>query len=374
MTSNKVNKSRSTLTVQQKIEIYQKMESGVSTNELMSEYGVAGNTMRRIRRNGKSLQHYANRGNHLLTRKSRRKSLYEDLENRLYQWFLEQKSVGNSFTIAQLQRKALEMSKELGVPSTFNASRGWITRFKDRYNIRSFRKTEGEVSEDEETSGRYETAQEELIVPWNVPPLKLSQQNFGSHVLHPLENGVDLPKYGELDVPVEVRKERRTRVQKEAHCMPMQVQKGRRRHLQKEVIYIPMEEQGQVQLKQEVIYFPMEAQEEEQIQQRDEVDMLMGTEEEQEEKQADKQKKDEGQPRQKLKGKQQQKQEPERKQQERQERGNLMQEEDKQRHIGEIIMRKELNEALSIFEKYATNRTMFTVAQTLIDDILRDKT
>nr|XP_031843598.1 jerky protein homolog-like [Nomia melanderi]XP_031843599.1 jerky protein homolog-like [Nomia melanderi] len=121
-----------TLTIEQKVEILQKLECGASTSTLASEYNIHPSTVRKIRRRGfPSCQ-----GIDMRKRKRIRKPVYDALDTKLYLWFLETKTLGIPITDLLLQEKALQISQEIGGSSTFKASHGWLWKFKNRHNIR----------------------------------------------------------------------------------------------------------------------------------------------------------------------------------------------------------------------------------------------
>ncbi|XP_033333817.1 jerky protein homolog-like [Megalopta genalis] len=146
-------RNRTALTIGQKIEISEKLECGASVRNLANEYQIHPTTVRRIRRNIMSMHHLAEQGMQVWKRKKLRKPAFEDIENRLYVWWLEQKTLGDPVTDLLLHNKALELNEEFGGPSTFKASAGWIAKFKNRHNIRllhKFEKHEGDDMVEEE--------------------------------------------------------------------------------------------------------------------------------------------------------------------------------------------------------------------------------
>lgn len=126
---------RTILSKEQKVEIFRKINSGVSIRKLASEYHVSTNTIRRIGRDERILQHFAEQGSEMLKEENQMKLVHENIENRLYAWFLERKVLGDLITDLVLQEKALEISNKFGGSSTFNANKDWLTKFKKRCNI-----------------------------------------------------------------------------------------------------------------------------------------------------------------------------------------------------------------------------------------------
>lgn len=216
------------LTLQQKMEILNKLENGMTPMQLADEYHTADTTIRRVRQHAKALKCYAEKGSHLLNRRHRREPLYSHVETRVYQWFLERKAEGDRLTDALLQQKALEVNSECGGPSTFNASRGWVSKFKARNNIRSFRMDEEEAGIEEEITDRLicnftstvkkepveycnKEGSDERILTWEVVPSKgLEEEEFESPAIqHALQNGIELPKQEKVCVKQEVEEQKK---------------------------------------------------------------------------------------------------------------------------------------------------------------------
>lgn len=162
--NNNNMRNRTALTIGQKIEISEKLECGMSVRNLAIEYQIHPTTVRRIRRNVISMHHLAEQGIQIRKRKKLRKPAFEDIENRLYVWWLEQKTLGDPVTDLLLHNKALELNKEFGGPSTFKASAGWIAKFKNRHNIRLLHRFEEDENVDmvEDEQGEQEDAEEAL--------------------------------------------------------------------------------------------------------------------------------------------------------------------------------------------------------------------
>nr|XP_033340639.1 jerky protein homolog-like [Megalopta genalis]XP_033340640.1 jerky protein homolog-like [Megalopta genalis] len=122
----------SVLSIEKKIEILRHLEGGVSVPRIANEYNIHPSTVRKIRRRGMP----AYQGVDVRTRKRIRKPRYEDLDIKLYLWFVQSKTLGIPITDLLLQEKALQISQELGNSSSFKASHGWLWKFKTRHNIR----------------------------------------------------------------------------------------------------------------------------------------------------------------------------------------------------------------------------------------------
>lgn len=75
-----------------------------------------------------------------------------DLEKVLYEWFKQKRAAGQPVTSVILQEKALLINEKIKSDPKFKASRGWLTNFNKRYNIRSCTMQGEELSADHESA------------------------------------------------------------------------------------------------------------------------------------------------------------------------------------------------------------------------------
>ncbi|XP_053980802.1 jerky protein homolog-like [Hylaeus anthracinus] len=122
-------------TVAKRLEIVQKIEKGVSVEQLIAEYGISKRTVFRYKQTASSIREYAKKAYNTMDLKKRMKLLYEDVDDRLYTWILEKQASGEVLTDTILQNKARAMHEESDGPSKFTASRGWLRCFKRRHNV-----------------------------------------------------------------------------------------------------------------------------------------------------------------------------------------------------------------------------------------------
>ncbi|XP_015439681.1 PREDICTED: jerky protein homolog-like [Dufourea novaeangliae] len=128
---------RPMLSLEQRFEIAQHLESGVSTRRLAAEFDIHPTTVRRIRRTADLVTQFLEEGSGRTKRRNLRKPVHQELDSRLYAWILERKSRRESVTDTIMTEKAVELNKELGGSVDFKASRGWLWGFKNRHRIRS---------------------------------------------------------------------------------------------------------------------------------------------------------------------------------------------------------------------------------------------
>nr|XP_012151833.1 PREDICTED: tigger transposable element-derived protein 7-like [Megachile rotundata] len=147
--AEKQNKKRVFLPVSKKIKIMKELEEGVSLQTLCNKYAVSRDVIYRIRRECGQLKHFGIRRGH---NENRRTSSNEDLENRLYTWF--QRPMVNPVTDLLLQEKVNALFQEHGSTS-FAGSRGWLHKFKNRYEIRVARVHGEQASADTESAQQF---------------------------------------------------------------------------------------------------------------------------------------------------------------------------------------------------------------------------
>ncbi|XP_054004786.1 jerky protein homolog-like [Hylaeus anthracinus] len=134
--SAKRSKTHVYLTLQQRFDILQKLKDGCSLSQLANDYNVTDLTIRRIKTNAAQIRQQLQISAIVHDQKKSRTPVFDELDARLHSWFLQRRAIGDLITDQQFQKKAKELNKEFGGPSSFSASRGWIWRFKRRHGIR----------------------------------------------------------------------------------------------------------------------------------------------------------------------------------------------------------------------------------------------
>ncbi|XP_020284835.1 tigger transposable element-derived protein 2-like [Pseudomyrmex gracilis] len=122
------------LTLHQRLEILNTIEKGFPIRQIANNYGLAIESVWRIRRNASKIRESVKQGANPLRRRTRL-SKYDDVDEQLYNWYREQKTKGAKVTNKLLMKKAVELSRAAGGPSTFKASGGWLQRFKQRWKL-----------------------------------------------------------------------------------------------------------------------------------------------------------------------------------------------------------------------------------------------
>ena len=125
------------LTIERKLEIVQKIESGVSRSVLMAQYEVGKTTLYDIFNQREQLKKYVDTGvvRNLKQRKTTKKAKYDHVEQALHTWFCAQRAEGKPVSGEMLVTKCKQFHADFGVTQEFSFSRGWLVRFKVRWSV-----------------------------------------------------------------------------------------------------------------------------------------------------------------------------------------------------------------------------------------------
>lgn len=132
-------RKRVVLTIQQKLDIVQNIERGSTVKQMCNQYNVGDSTVRDIVKNKDKLVTFACSSDTnfaMANRKTMKKSSYEELDECLREWFMQQRAQGTPVSGPICMTKAKYFFEALGMEGDFDASSGWFTRFKNRHGIR----------------------------------------------------------------------------------------------------------------------------------------------------------------------------------------------------------------------------------------------
>ncbi|XP_069184047.1 tigger transposable element-derived protein 7-like [Procambarus clarkii] len=83
--------------------------------------------------------------------KNRKFGQYPQLDAEVYKWFIQHRTIGMAIRFEELKVAASKLAIQLGIKD-FNASDGWVRRFKARHNISNIKKISGEASSADPTN------------------------------------------------------------------------------------------------------------------------------------------------------------------------------------------------------------------------------
>ena len=123
------------LTIEDKIEIIQSFENrNMEVEELMKKFAISDTQLHGILKNKDIILEIWRHEVHDEQKKKERVTVYEEINETLYSWFLMAKASNVPLSGPILQERAKEIAKELGTIE-FKASNGWLQGFKKRKGI-----------------------------------------------------------------------------------------------------------------------------------------------------------------------------------------------------------------------------------------------
>lgn len=147
------------LTIERKLEILNRLEKGESGSFLAMEYGVDKATISDIKKRNDILN-FASKldsddGPKL--RKTMRTAKDNSLEDAMFLWFSQRRSLGEPISGPLIYEKALYFNEKLGSPADFKASTGWLKNFKSWLGIRELNVQGEKLSSDSSAAEAFET-------------------------------------------------------------------------------------------------------------------------------------------------------------------------------------------------------------------------
>ncbi|XP_054008992.1 jerky protein homolog-like [Hylaeus anthracinus] len=132
-------RKRVVLSIKTKHEIIQKLENGESAAKLAKTYGIGKATITGIKNQKCAIENYLLQADSLDASTSRKSLMVpknKNVDDAVFQWFLQNRDKGVPISGPILCEKALEFNKKLEGNPNFKASSGWLEKFKSRHGIR----------------------------------------------------------------------------------------------------------------------------------------------------------------------------------------------------------------------------------------------
>lgn len=124
----------------QKLEIIKRLKKGETATSIALDYDVGRTTSNDIKRDSDKIENHVSKmqstDGDVQTRKTMKAAKYKQLDNAMYQWFIQARSQGIPLSGPIIMAKAVVMNKKLNADPNFKASVGWIDKFKFRHGIR----------------------------------------------------------------------------------------------------------------------------------------------------------------------------------------------------------------------------------------------
>lgn len=153
-----MKRKRVVLSIQKKLEIIEHIEKGRSAKSLATEYNIGEQTVRYLIKKKMDVLKFASTADSssgLQKRKTMKKATFEMLDKTMLEWFTQQPALGNPVNGVICAEKAKIFFEVLGLEGNFDASSGWLYRFKQRYGIRELDIQGEALSGDKDTAKKF---------------------------------------------------------------------------------------------------------------------------------------------------------------------------------------------------------------------------
>ncbi|XP_063238495.1 jerky protein homolog [Bacillus rossius redtenbacheri] len=165
-----------TLTIQQKLDIIDRLEKGENRSAIMSCFNIGSSTIYDIRKQKEELEKFAAQGltpKNTESRHTLKKPRLEILDSAVFAWFSAKLSQGKTVTGPMIIEKAKQLHRDMNMGSSCVFSDGWLKKFKIRHGIQRLdgagesRPADGNPAED------YKNTFCGLIVRWELTPCQV---------------------------------------------------------------------------------------------------------------------------------------------------------------------------------------------------------
>lgn len=162
---NMSSKKPKFLSLKDKGAIIVQFRSGSSVTSLAKKYDVAKSTICAVNKKSEPILKCVNNTfSGPGKRKTLRSSELPKMEKALYRWFLEQREKNYPINGLMIKAKALSLHSQIKEnQSSFNASEGWMQRFKTRYGVRFIKITGEKLSSQPELVDPFKRKLQETI-------------------------------------------------------------------------------------------------------------------------------------------------------------------------------------------------------------------
>lgn len=170
-------RKRTILSLGDKVRILEKIENGKQRKDIAEEYGIGKTTVHDIIKNKENIRRFvsSNKRYKLESRCLMREAQLEGLEKRLYDWFLEKRTLNVPISGPLLTEKAKALYKEMiDSKVTFKFSHGWVERFKHRYGLHHIKLVGEQASADYEAANEFKRTFMDIITRENLDAEQVS--------------------------------------------------------------------------------------------------------------------------------------------------------------------------------------------------------
>ncbi|XP_057336672.1 jerky protein homolog-like [Microplitis mediator] len=150
-----LKRKRKVLTLREKLDVILSIDEGKSGKYLSRKFEVGSSTISDIKKKHNDIIDFSTKliekdGN--LSRKIMKGSQDPTLDNAVFEWFTRKRTSGQPISGSLLCEKARSINQTIDGNREFQASRGWLERFKSRHGIRVLRINGEKLSADSNAS------------------------------------------------------------------------------------------------------------------------------------------------------------------------------------------------------------------------------
>uniref|UniRef100_A0A2I3HU94 Tigger transposable element derived 6 n=1 Tax=Nomascus leucogenys TaxID=61853 RepID=A0A2I3HU94_NOMLE len=132
--ANKGNKKRRQFSLEEKMKVLEAVDSGKKKGDVAKEFGITPSTVSTFLKDHTKFEEKVREASMGPQRKRMRSALYDDIDKAVFAWFQEIHAKTILVTGSVIWKKALNLANVLGYDN-FQASVGWLNRFRDRHGI-----------------------------------------------------------------------------------------------------------------------------------------------------------------------------------------------------------------------------------------------
>ncbi|CAD7675366.1 unnamed protein product [Nyctereutes procyonoides] len=132
--ANKGNKKRRQFSLEEKMKVVEAVDSGKRKGDVAKEFGITPSTLSTFLKDRAKFEEKVREASVGPQRKRMRNALYDDIDKAVFAWFQEIHAKNILVTGSVIRKKALNLANMLGYDN-FQASVGWLNRFRDRHGI-----------------------------------------------------------------------------------------------------------------------------------------------------------------------------------------------------------------------------------------------
>lgn len=162
--------NRKRISLSEKIKILDDCQKGINLTAISQKYGIPKSSICTLKKSkGKITSNLEATNYGSKSRRSLKEGEYPRMEKKLFDWFIGQRNKFVPVNGMALKSKALEIQNKI-YDAGFNASDGWLARFKKRYGIRLLQE-----------SGEKLSSREDLVQPFKQKLQNVIRENELTH-------------------------------------------------------------------------------------------------------------------------------------------------------------------------------------------------